>query len=232
MPSPHNTPAVPFTSPAERLRARLWLFFVDHGLFRELFYANVHRLSSQAWRSAQPAPWQLKRWQRRYGLQSVVNVRGSGWHEPHMRLEAEACAKLGITLHTLHGFGSRELPSRAALNQAKALFEQLHYPTLFHCKSGADRAGLASVLFLHWHEGRPLTQALQQLRLFPFGHIRHANTGILDHFFDSYLIHQQAHPDCDLLTWINQVYDPQTLARSFKPWYSLSWVVDKLLRRE
>lgn len=224
--------AHPFKSRSERLRARVWLFFIDHGIFRELFYANVHRICAQAYRAAQPAPWQLKRYQKRYGIRSVVSIRGSGWHEPHVRLETEACQALGLAFHSFHGFGSRELPSREALNQAKALFTQLDYPVLFHCKSGADRAGFMSVLFLHWHQGVPLQQALKQLRLFPFGHIRHANTGILDHFFDSFLAYQQQHPDCDLLTWINSVYDPDAVMHSFKPWYSLSWVVDKLLRRE
>lgn len=226
-----NNP-LPAMTPKERLRTRFHVFFVDHGIFRSLLYANLHRISPNALRSSQPSPRQLARLRHRHGLRTVINVRGSDWDEPHMRLEAEACDVLGIHLEPFHGFGSRDLPTREDLNKAAALFGRLQYPALFHCKSGADRAGFMSVLYLHLHEGVPLEEALGQLRLVPFGHIKHANTGILDFFFASYLRYARTHPDIDLMTWINTVYEPRTLLQAFRPWYTLSWVTDKLLRRE
>ncbi|MEW6612351.1 MAG: tyrosine-protein phosphatase [Pseudomonadota bacterium] len=223
---------LPLMTPAERLRAHLRVFFVDHGIFRSLFYANFHRVSPRAFRSAQPSPRQLRRWQRRHGIRTVLNIRGSGWHEAHVRLEAEVCDALGVHLESVHGFGSRDLPTREDLNKLPALFERLEYPVLFHCKSGADRAGFLSVLYLHLREGVPLEEARRQLRLLPFGHIKHANTGILDFFFQSYLAYAARHPGTDFLTWVNTAYEREALLRAFRPWYSLNWVTDKLLRRE
>ena len=55
---------------------------------------------------------------------------------------------------------------------------------LMHCKSGADRAGLMSVLYRFLHEGVPLKEAKKELSL-KYGHIRQAHTGILDYFFET-----------------------------------------------
>ena len=35
---------------------------------------------------------------------------------------------------------------------------------LMHCKSGADRAGLMSVLYRHLHEGVPIEEAKRSCR--------------------------------------------------------------------
>ena len=219
-------------SAVQRLRAHLRVFFVDHGIFRSLFYANLHRFGQRAFRSAQPSPRQIEKWSRRHGLRSVVSIRGSGWHEAHMRLEADACDRLGLRMESLHGFGSRDLPTREDLNRLQQFFQSLDHPVLFHCKSGADRAGFLSVLYLHLHEGVPLELAMRQLRLWPFGHIRQANTGILDHFFDAYLQYQSRHPEVDFMSWVNTVYDREALIRAFRPRFSFSWITDRLLRRE
>jgi hypothetical protein len=50
------------------------MLFVDHGIFR-MIYANCHRVSDKAWRSAQPAPHHIRRFARA-GIRTVVNLRG------------------------------------------------------------------------------------------------------------------------------------------------------------
>ena len=81
---------------------------------------------------------------------------------------------------------SRAAPSHKELRGARELFERIEYPMLMHCKSGADRAGLMSVLYRHFKEGIPIAQAKRELSL-RYGHIRQADTGILDYFFERYL---------------------------------------------
>ena len=70
------------------------------------------------------------------------------------------------------------------------------------------------------------------MRLWPFGHIRHANTGILDWFFTCYRHATVARPGLTLRDWIAQDYDRETVLKSFRPWYRLDWLTDRLLRRE
>jgi len=45
------------------------------------------------------------------------------------------------------------------------LFGTLEYPILMHCKSGADRVGLMSALYLHTRHGVPISEARRQLSL-------------------------------------------------------------------
>jgi protein tyrosine phosphatase (PTP) superfamily phosphohydrolase (DUF442 family) len=202
------------------------MLFVDHGIFR-LLYANCHRISDKAWRSAQPAPHHIRRFAQ-VGIRTVVNLRGprecgSYW------LEQEACARHGLKLVNFQ-VRSRAAPSREELKEAKRLFEEIEYPMLMHCKSGADRAGLMSVLYRYLQEGVPLNEAKSELSL-KYGHIRQADTGILDYFFEKYLEDSGKRPIA-FFEWVETVYDPDELKRTF---HSKGWanrLVDSVLQRE
>ncbi len=219
-------------TPREYRRFRRRQFWNDHGIFRELFYANFHEIAPGIFRSAQPSPEQLRRWHARHGFRTVLNIRAPAPHESHFRLEQEICDQLGIRHVLLPGFGSRDLPDRSSLLTALDLLPSLERPVLLHCKSGADRAGIISALCLHALFRIPVREAAGQLRLWPFGHIRQANTGILDWFFRSFEQAEARAPGLTLRQWVESGYDREALLRSFHPWYSLDWITDRLLRRE
>jgi len=202
------------------------LIFVDHGIFR-LAYANRHRLSAQAWRSSQPAPHDIRALARR-GVKTILNLRGDRDCGSY-RLETQACQKYGIQLVDF-SVKSRAAPARRTFHEAKALFDSIEYPMLLHCKSGADRAGLMSVLYMILKEGVPVEQAKRQLSL-RFGHIRQADTGILDFVFDSYLAHNRREPIA-FLDWIDTHYDDKAIARNFKASSWANLVVNGMIRRE
>ena len=218
--------------PDERRRFRRHQFWTDHGIFREWFYANFHIIAPGAFRSAQPSPAQLRHWQERYGLRAVLNLRAPAPSEPHYRLEQETCDAMGIEHMVLQGFGSRDLPERDKLLAGMDFLEHLPHPFLLHCKSGADRAGFVSVLYVHLVLKVPIAEAQRQLRLWPFGHIRHANTGVLDWFFICYRRAVETEPDLTLRRWVERDYDRTAVLQSFRPWYRLDWLTDRLLRRE
>jgi protein tyrosine phosphatase (PTP) superfamily phosphohydrolase (DUF442 family) len=202
------------------------MLFVDHGVFR-MIYANRHRIGAQAWRSAQPAPHQIRRLARQ-GLKTIVNLRGERLCGSYW-LEQEACRRYGIELVNFQ-VRSRAAPSRLEIKAARELFERIEYPMLMHCKSGADRAGLMSVLFRFIREGVPIAEARRELSL-RYGHIRQADTGILDHFFDSYLEHDRNRP-IPFFEWVDTVYDPDELKRSFHAKGWANRLVNDVLRRE
>lgn len=186
-------------------------------------------MSPRAFRSAQPSTGWLARMVRRHGIRTVVNLRGYDPTMPPIVLEEDACHRLGVRFENLKVY-SRALPPPEILIETKELLERIEYPALFHCKSGADRTGMLGTLYLHWMEGVPVEET-RQLRFFPFFHVRYARTGIIDHFFESYLEACREHP-VDLLTWIRTDYDPEALEKRFhsRPWFDL--LVDRLLRRE
>lgn len=202
------------------------MLLVDHGVFRYL-YLNKHKLSDEAWRSAQPAPHHFRALARS-GIKTIVNLRGERVCGSFM-LERKLCEELGLKLVN-YKVRSRAAPSLEELRGARALFGGLEYPILMHCKSGADRAGLMSVLYRHFHEGEPIERAKRELSL-SYGHIRQADTGVLDYFFERYLADNKKNP-MPFFDWVETVYDPDEVKATFKANGWANRLVNNILRRE
>lgn len=203
------------------------MIFVDHGFLR-ILWTNFHEVSNKLYRSNQPWPGFIRRKARTRGLRTVINLRGandSGWYW----LEHEACARAGIACVDFRA-KSRDMPSKDMLRDAIAMFREIEYPAMMHCKSGADRAGLMAVLYAHVIDGQPIAQAMRQLS-FRYLHLKHGKTGLLDHFFAAYQRDTQDNP-MPFMVWVDTIYDPEALRKTFKPRWLSSLLVDKILRRE
>ena len=213
---------------AKRFLAWLDFLFVDHGIFR-VIYNNFHALPGGLYRCSQPSPGQIRRYHRKYGIKSIVNLRGAD-HSRRYALQEEICRELGIELINFRGIMSREMPSAETLQRTQALFDNLEYPALIHCKSGADRAGLAAVLYRHLKLGEPMERALPELS-WKSGHIRAAQTGMLDVMLDTYVARNAKSP-ISLLEWAATEYDRLALEAKFKTRGWANFVVDRILGRE
>ena len=215
------------STPGGRLRARLDYLWNDHAYLR-LGFSNAHPLPGGMIRANQPWPFQLRAWKRR-GVRTVVNLRG-GFGASFYAFEKDACARLGLTLRDFT-VASRDVPTAQQIRGAKALFDSIEYPALMHCKSGADRAGLMAVLYMHFHEGQPIRQALRQLSP-RYLHVRAGLTGVLDYVFERYLT--EAEPKgISFLDWVESpAYDPAAMKAHFRANWWGRLLVDRLLRRE
>ncbi|MDB5988535.1 MAG: protein tyrosine phosphatase [Nevskia sp.] len=221
-------PRLPRPSAWQRLRFWLNALFVDHAIFR-LFYNTRRALAPDFFRSGHPLPYQLRS-AARAGVKSVLNLRGAETHIGSNRLEWLACEALDMPVLHLP-LGSRSAPHRDEVLALIDLFESMPRPLLVHCKSGADRAGMASVIFLITQKGMPLEQALHELDFWKHGHIRQAKTGVLDHFFETYRAYRDAH-GTDFQTWVRDIYDRDAVERSFHSNWWANQLVDFVLRRE
>lgn len=204
----------------------LHMLVVDH-LWVRLVYTNRRRLAEGVWRSAQPLPHQIRRLGEQ-GVRSIVNLRGPTKTSTYAQ-EVAACERYGLKLINFP-LKSRGAPSREVILSALELLDKVERPFLLHCKSGADRAGLMSVLYLHLKQGVPMTEAKKQLSL-RYGHFRQADTGILDEVFERYLSDNVKQP-MPFLEWVGKIYDADELQRAFK---SKGWadrIVRGVLRRE
>jgi len=209
-----------------RLRAWANMLLVDHGVFR-LIYLNKHRVSDRLWRTAQPAPHQIEALKKE-GVRTIINLRGGREHGS-WQLQKETCERLGVNL-TEFIVRSRGAPDRATLLKAKDFFENVEYPAVMHCKSGADRAGFMAALYLIVHEGRSVDEAQRQLHM-RYGHFRFSKTGILDAFFDMYRRDGKA-KGMPFLTWLETTYDAKALEQEFRPGFWSNILVDRIMRRE
>lgn len=202
------------------------MLLVDHLVFR-LFFPNRHKIGDNAWRAAQPLPHQIA-YAARLGIKTVINLRGQQDNATYA-YEREACRRAGLKLIDFR-VKSRTAPEVGELHGARELFRSVEYPILMHCKSGADRVGLMSVLYQHVHVGVPMTEAIKQLSL-RYGHIKQANTGIIDYFFERYLADDAKSPIA-FFDWVDTVYDPVELRQSFKSNSLANRLVDRVLKRE
>jgi protein tyrosine/serine phosphatase len=214
------------TTPRGRLATYLHYFFFDHAYFR-LAYSNAYWLSDELVRANQPWPFQIKAWRDR-GVRTIINLRGGA--DSHHALAIDACRRLGVN-YVDFAVKSREVPARDRIVGAKALFDRVEYPVMMHCKSGADRAGLMSVLYMHFRRGLPIAEAIAQLDL-KFGHFRAGLTGVLDYVFERYM--QEAEPKgLSFLEWVESpAYDAMTIQRELKPQWWGTMLTEKILRRE
>lgn len=218
---------IDLSTPAGRRRARHELHWGDHGFLR-LRFRNLHRISPEMYRANQPSPEHIGRYARELGLKTMINLRGRS-PKGYYLLEKEACERNGVDLVDFQVF-SRDAPTRESVLAARHLFESIAYPALMHCKSGADRAGLMAVLYMHYRQSQPIEQAREQLS-FKYLHIREGKTGMLDYFFDAYL--REGKPKgLGFSDWVAKDYDSAALKAEFLATRKRKLNLDQLLRRE
>jgi len=216
------------STPRGRLAAYLDFLWQDHAYLR-VGFQNAHWIDADLVRTNQPWPFQL-RWWRDHGVRTVLNLRGGGHKAGFYALERDACERLGLVMVDFP-VSSREAPTREQVEGAKALFDTIAYPAIMHCKSGADRAGVMSVLYAHFRLGLPLREAMAELS-FRHLHVRQGKTGVIDYAFARYFA--EAEPQgLSYLDWVRSpAYDPKRIKADFQAGWWGTLVTERLLRRE
>ena len=213
-------------SKAGRRNAWIDALFVDHALLR-LGWTNFAAVEPAVlYRSNHPLPGHLRRYVAQVGLRSVVNLRGPCANGSDA-LSREAASRLGLEFYDM-ALESRGAPQRARIMRLAEIYQTMARPGLIHCKSGADRAGLAAALYV-LIAGGSSAQAQAQLS-WRFGHIKQSNTGILDAFIATYA--REAEGRIGFLDWVASEYDEAALRAQFKAQGLARFVNDRVLRRE
>ena len=215
------------TTPKGRTAALLDYLWKDHAYLR-LGFSNAHWISDELVRTNQPWPHQLAEWKKR-GIKTVINLRG-GFDASFHALEKDACERLGLKMVDFT-ITSREVPSRARVHGAKELFETIEYPALMHCKSGADRAGIMSVFYMHFRKGLPIREALEQLHI-RYLHVKQGKTGVLDYTFERYLAEGEPKGQ-SFLEWVDSdAYDEAAIKADFRAQMWGRLLTEGILKRE
>jgi protein tyrosine/serine phosphatase len=221
-----GTLARPDVRPADRARAWSDSLLVDHAVFRVLWDNWAEVVPGRLYRSNHPTPSRLAAAMRRYGLKTVLNLRGHRQCGSDA-LSREAAERLGL-IHIDAPFESRGAPHRDRILRLAEIFRTMQEPVLMHCKSGADRAGLGAGLYLMLNGGTT-QQALAQLS-WRFGHFKRSRTGILDAFFVRYAMEAEGRKP--FLDWVRDDYDEMALRRDFVAGGLSSFITDRVLVRE
>jgi protein tyrosine/serine phosphatase len=191
-------------------RANVYNLWFDHAIFRT-FWTNQAEIAPGVLRSNHPTRARLKRL-KEAGLVSVLSLRGSD-PTAHNETERLWCAELGLKLHTV-AMQDRRAPRRETLLEVIAAFRVIEKPFLIHCKAGADRAGMASAIYLMVIEGEPLTRARRMLS-WRHWHVPGSRAGVLGAVFDAYAA-DGAEAAMPFETWIATRYDAAAVDAAFR----------------
>jgi protein tyrosine/serine phosphatase len=135
-----------------------------------LYDANFHVVvPGWAYRSGQMNARQLTYVIQKYGIKSILNLRGENptksWHQT----EIAAAAKLNV-VHYDRSLGAGTRLTLQQMNDLVTLLRQSPKPILIHCLGGADRAGLVAALYRYAIGGQKPGAADQELSIW-YGHV-------------------------------------------------------------
>ena len=198
-----------FEDPVLRTSAERHAWWMDHGVLR-FFYHNNFEVAEGVFRSNQPSPAKIEYWFSR-GVRTILNLRGESNQGAYF-LEREACERLGIKLINFQ-LAASSLKSRETLLELCSILKAIKTPMLMHCKSGSDRAGLASAIYLIVVKKVHPRIAARQLSL-KYLHLRWYITGVLDYLISEYI---KAFEDNgkDFESWLENEYDRDKLLATF-----------------
>ena len=198
------------SSRSGRFWAHVHFHLMDHAFLR-IWWNNFHKVSDDVYRANQPSPSHLRSYKEK-GIKAVLNLRGFT-QQSYALFEEDSCKNLGLDLISVPLSGS-SAPQSEKLLEIIDRMDKIPKPFVLHCKSGADRAGLVSAMYLIVQKKLSVTEAKKQLS-FKYLHLDFTKTGILDYIFDVFSERLKIEK-IDFLDWIKKEYNSDILNSSFK----------------
>ncbi|MGO8675988.1 MAG: dual specificity protein phosphatase family protein [Limisphaerales bacterium] len=135
-----------------------------------IYHANFHVIANgEAYRSGQMNAEQLASVIQKYGIKSILNLRGenrtTSWHQT----EIATAARLNV-VHYDRSLGSGTALTLEQMDDLVTLLRNAPKPVLIHCYGGADRSGLVSALYLYAIEHQKPDVADKELSIW-YGHV-------------------------------------------------------------
>lgn len=134
-------------------------------------YENFHEIDKgKFYRSAQLSTGDLYTYVQKYGIKTVINLRGENPNESWYREEVFVLKHLGVQQVDI-GMSAGQIPHRENLIKLLDAYANAQGPILVHCKAGADRTGEASAIYQMVYMGKSKEQAKKMLGI-RYGHLK------------------------------------------------------------
>lgn len=146
---------------------------------------NFHTIThGEAYRSAQLDRDELEYYIKKYGIKSILNLRGDHLNAKWYKEEIKTCEDNHVAYYSVALLASCE-PSERDVRNIIELFSSMPRPVLIHCKHGADRSGLVAAMWKVIVDKEPKSEARKQLSPM-FFHFSIGSTASLDRFFEKW----------------------------------------------
>src|SRR5438132_805594 len=158
---------------------------VAYEAIRVLVGNNLHTLlPGRVYRSAQLSGRDLEKVIRNYGIRTVINLRGSSDPMPWYLDECRVTHRLNVSQEDVSCSAGRFPPSHE-FRRLVDILDRCEYPILLHCRQGADRTGLASVLVMLLQTNLSVEEARRHMSV-RYGHFPLGRPTNLDRYLDLY----------------------------------------------
>jgi protein tyrosine phosphatase (PTP) superfamily phosphohydrolase (DUF442 family) len=176
-----------------------------------LFGTNLHVIvPGLAYRCAQPTRADVEHMVDKYGIKTIINLRGCCSELDWYMEESRATRDCDIAQEDINLSAGR-LPSATELRQLVDALDHAEYPILVHCRRGSDRTGMVSTIVQLLKTDVSLSEARKQLDP-RFGHLAIGRMANLDWFLNLYeeWLGQtgQVHSRSVFREWITNQYCP------------------------
>lgn len=155
------------------------------------------------YRSAQLKPSRLRKYIQKFGIKSVINLRGINKKTKWWQAEKATLKKLKVNYYNI-SFNASNFSSKENLHKLLYLYKHAPKPILIHCRDGADRSGEAAALWVLEQQGKRKKDALKHLSI-KYGYLRFRKPK--KYFLISIWQGEQ---------WLNQKYDPKNYVSKMK----------------
>lgn len=143
---------------------------VHIGWFKKLC-DNFHTVERDVfYRSGQLRPNRLAKYIKKYGIKTVINLRGENKTCDWWISERDVASKLEVNFYNLR-FSARANESKENLKKLLHIYKTAPKPILVHCLSGADRTGEAAALWIIEQQHKDKKFALRQLSI-KYGYLK------------------------------------------------------------
>jgi protein tyrosine phosphatase (PTP) superfamily phosphohydrolase (DUF442 family) len=152
---------------------------------RVLLGPNMHEVvPNRVYRCAQLEPEHLRSVLKRFGIRTVINLRGCCPAEPWYQQEQQVVRELGLNHYDIN-FSSYLTPAVPELQKLVQLLDDAPQPVLLHCRRGADRTSLAAMTAALLDPNSTLADAKGQLS-WRYGHVPLGRVAAMGEVFGSY----------------------------------------------
>lgn len=126
---------------------------------------NFHEIDSgKFYRSAQLSDDEFEETVKKYGIKTVINLRGSQPGEWWFDAEKRVLDRMSVRFENI-GFSTEQVQTKEDWSRYLELIRTAERPILVHCRSGADRTGEATAVYMIDQMGKSRGEALDQVSL-------------------------------------------------------------------
>jgi undecaprenyl-diphosphatase len=167
---------------------------------------NVHTvIPNKIYRSAQFDHKELTIYTKKFGLKTIVNLRGS-WPTNHWYQVESTFAKQNHLHYYPIQFSAYKLPTKDKLRELVHLLQTAPQPIIFHCEGGADRTGMAAAISVILYDKNPSTHLIKKQASWYYNAISRSTVGyqMLQNYFAWLKENHHLHSTKALfLEWVN-----------------------------